>query len=97
MKKPEDFFNGHDIPPGNRDIRPAETDYFNVELPDADYQEWDHGGGTWMGQNGGIDDSLFPHRFVIDCVRVYEFVYPGQHLLEIAGVPGGKILKSRPG
>lgn len=28
-------------------------------------------GGTWGGQKG-IDDSLFPHRLVIDYVRVYK-------------------------
>ena len=28
-------------------------------------------GGTWGGQKG-IDDSLFPHRLVIDYVRVYQ-------------------------
>jgi beta-glucanase (GH16 family) len=28
-------------------------------------------GGTWGGQQG-IDDSLFPHRLVIDYVRVYQ-------------------------
>lgn len=30
-------------------------------------------GGNWGGQKG-IDDSLFPHRFFIDYVRVYEKV-----------------------
>ena len=28
-------------------------------------------GGNWGGQQG-IDDSLFPHRFVVDYVRVYK-------------------------
>jgi len=28
-------------------------------------------GGTWGGQKG-IDDSLFPHRFLIDYVRIYK-------------------------
>jgi beta-glucanase (GH16 family) len=28
-------------------------------------------GGSWGGQQG-IDESLFPHRFYVDYVRVYE-------------------------
>ena len=28
-------------------------------------------GGTWGGQQG-IDDSLFPHRYQIDYVRIYQ-------------------------
>jgi beta-glucanase (GH16 family) len=27
-------------------------------------------GGSWGGQQG-IDDSLFPHRYLIDYVRIY--------------------------
>ena len=48
-------------------------------------------GGDWMKENGGIDDSLFPHHFEIDYVRVYEFVYPGRHGLFLDAGPGGHI------
>jgi hypothetical protein len=27
--------------------------------------------GNWDGRMG-IDDSLFPHQFIVDCVRVYQ-------------------------
>ncbi|MDR1742617.1 MAG: glycoside hydrolase family 16 protein [Dysgonamonadaceae bacterium] len=32
-------------------------------------------GGNWGGQKG-IDDTLFPHRFLIDYVRVYQKIEP---------------------
>jgi len=29
-------------------------------------------GGMWGGSGGGIDDSVFPQKMPVDCVRVYE-------------------------
>jgi len=31
-------------------------------------------GGMWGRAGGGIDDSVFPQRMLVDYVRVYEFV-----------------------
>ena len=56
--------------------------YFTFEKESSDDDVWPFDkpqylilnlaiGGNWGGQEG-IDDSLFPHRFVVDYVRVYQ-------------------------
>ena len=56
--------------------------YFTFKNEGTGYEVWPYDkrfhillnlaiGGNWGGQKG-IDDSLFPHVFEIDCVRVYK-------------------------
>lgn len=56
--------------------------YFTFNNEDKSFEEWPFDkrfhllinlaiGGNWGGQKG-IDDSLFPHKFQIDYVRVYK-------------------------
>ena len=48
-------------------------------------------GGTWGGQNG-VDDSLLPHKFYIDYIRVYQLQETtGPFSLQIAPATGGTI------
>ncbi|WP_298646664.1 glycoside hydrolase family 16 protein [uncultured Proteiniphilum sp.] len=63
-----------------------DTHYFTFKNEDTGFAEWPFDkqfhlllnlaiGGNWGGQRG-IDDSLFPHRFLIDYVRVYQKIAP---------------------
>jgi hypothetical protein len=58
-----------------------DTCYFTFQNEHKSYAEWPFDkrfhlilnlavGGNWGGQKG-IDESLFPHHFYIDYVRVY--------------------------
>ena len=61
-----------------------DTNYFTFNNEGKSFKEWPFDkrfhlllnvaiGGNWGGQKG-VDDSLFPHRFLIDYVRVYQKV-----------------------
>jgi hypothetical protein len=56
--------------------------YFTFENEGTGFKEWPFDkrfhlllnlaiGGNWGGKEG-IDDSLFPHKFLIDYVRIYK-------------------------
>lgn len=78
--------------------------YHEYNRPSDDYRVWPFNrefymimnlayGGSWGGY-GGVDDSLLPHKFFIDYVRVYQLRdSEGPFTLNILPAEGGSVTK----